>query len=680
MADAAAGTQTPTDEEESVAGRLVVRVVSTREFYGSLGAFETTGRFFPQERKILEAYARLAAAALDSATAVENARRDATTARVLLDLSAALAEIVSLDEVAAKLARAVPAVVDCDRALVLLFDRDRGTGRVAATCGYPADSEMQLRAHTFAAPEAHRVPTGFEIHDGPGDWLPDVIWRLDRVAGAVTVPIVANGECVGRIVATVGDDPRRFRYETQLPDRLRGLAGQAATAVRNSRLLDQVRYQALHDALTGLPNRALIIDRVDHMLARARRHRIPTAVLFIDLDGFKDVNDTLGHETGDQLLQAVAARLATVLRDSDTVGRLGGDEFVVLVEGTSLDAGPELVAERLLDVLREPFDLDGRNCSSLTITASIGIAVGDRISPSELLRDADIALYRAKAAGKNCCVVFEPEMHTAVQDRISLESDLHDALVHNEFFLEYQPIFELRGKQIVGTEALIRWRHATRGLLQPDDFVPVLEESGLIADVGRWVLAEACRQTAVWHANGRSIDISVNVSARQLESDNFLHHVREALEISGLDPAALILEITETAIMRDAESTAARLAEAKRMGVRIAIDDFGTGYSSLAYLRQFPVDALKIDRSFITAIADSTEAGALIHTLVQLGKTLGLETLAEGIEDDFQYAQLQREQCDSGQGFLLAHPLSPEALERYLWSSEASTTTTVTAR
>jgi diguanylate cyclase (GGDEF)-like protein len=392
-------------------------------------------------------------------------------------------------------------------------------------------------------------------------------------------------------------------------------------------------------------------------------------VLFIDLDGFKDVNDTLGHETGDQLLQAVGARLATVLRDSDTVGRLGGDEFVVLVEGTSLDAGPELVAERLLDVLREPFDLEGRNCAALTITASIGIAVGDRISPSELLRDADIALYRAKAAGKDCCVIFEPEMHTAVQDRISLEMDLHDALHRDEFFLEYQPIFELRGKRIVGTEALIRWRHGTRGLLQPDDFVPVLEESGLIADVGAWVLSEACRQTARWHAKGRRIDISVNVSVRQLESDAFLRHVREALDESGLDPASLILEITETAIMRDAESTARRLREAKRMGVRIAIDDFGTGYSSLAYLRQFPVDALKIDRSFITAIADSNEAGALIHTLVQLGKTLGLETLAEGIEEDIQYAQLQREECDSGQGFLLAHPLAPDALERYLAES-----------
>jgi diguanylate cyclase (GGDEF)-like protein len=647
-------------------GSLVVDVRSTRAFYGRLGAFEPHGRFIPQERGILEAYARLAAAALDSATAVEEARRDATTARVLLDLSAALAEIVSLDEVASKLARAVPAVVDCDRALVLLFDADARTGRIAATCGYPPEAERKLRALSFDAPELSRIPAGIEIHDGPSEWIPHGVCNIDHIAGSVTVPIVANGEFVGRIVATVADDAGRFWRAAQLAERLRGLAGQAATAVRNSRLLDQVRYQALHDTLTGLPNRALIIDRVDHMLARARRHRLPTAVLFIDLDGFKDVNDSLGHETGDLLLQAFGARLATVLRDSDTVGRLGGDEFVVLVEGGSLDAGPELVAERLLDVLREPFDLEGRNASALSITASVGIAVGDRISPSELLRDADIALYRAKAAGKDCCVIFEPEMHTAVRDRLSLERDLHDALARDEFFLVYQPIFELREKRIVGTEALIRWDHGDRGLLQPDEFVPVLEESGLIVDVGRWVLDQACRQTAVWHAHGHRVDISVNVSVRQLESDAFLRHVRQALDDSGLDPASLILEITETAIMRDAEATSRRIAAAKAMGVRIAIDDFGTGYSSLAYLRQFPVDALKIDRSFITAIADSTEAGALIHTLVQLGKTLGLETLAEGIEEDIQYAQLQREECDSGQGFLLAHPLEPEALERYL--------------
>ena len=282
------------------------------------------------------------------------------------------------------------------------------------------------------------------------------------------------------------------------------------------------------------------------------------------------------------------------------------------------------------------------------------------------MRDADIALYRAKAAGKNGYVLFEPRMHTALQDRMTLEMDLHGALERDEFFLVYQPIFDLRDGTVSGTEALLRWQHPTRGLLEPDIFVPTLEKSGLIVEVGRWVLEEACQQTARWHAHGHQLDISINVSARQLETTAFPQDIKDTITRSGLDPTSLIIEITETAIMRDPEGTAARLRAIKIPGIRVAIDDFGTGYSSLAYLRQFPVDALKIDRSFITAIAESTEAGALIHTLVQLGKTLGLETLAEGIEDQAQYAHLQREECDRGQGFLLARPLDVTGVEDFL--------------
>jgi diguanylate cyclase (GGDEF)-like protein len=470
---------------------------------------------------------------------------------------------------------------------------------------------------------------------------------------------------VGRVVAVVTRDPQRLRRDAQVVTRLRGFAAQAASAVRNARLVDRIRHQALHDALTGLPNRALIHDRVEQMLARARRNRLPCAALFIDLDGFKDVNDSLGHEAGDLLLQSVASRLATVLRDSDTVGRLGGDEFIVLVEGASLSAGPELVAERILDVLREPFAVANRE-TPLRVTASIGIAVGDRISPSDLLRDADIALYSAKASGKDRYSLFLPEMHTVLQDRMTLEMDLSGAIARGEFFLVYQPIFDLRDGVITGVEALIRWRHPTRGLLSPDDFLPILESSRMIVDVGRWVLDQACRQAASLHASGYPIDISVNVSVRQLERDEFPDEVYQIITRCGLDPRSLIIELTETAIMRDAGGIARQLRALKALGVRVAIDDFGTGYSSLAFLRQFPVDALKIDRSFITAIAKSPEAGALIHTLVQLGKALGLQTLAEGIEDDAQYAHLQLEQCDSGQGFLVAGPLDVAGLERFL--------------
>ncbi len=440
---------------------------------------------------------------------------------------------------------------------------------------------------------------------------------------------------------------------------------------RALRLVDErtgeLRHQALHDILTGLPNRALILDRLEQMLARARREHSAVAALFIDVDNFKDINDTLGHPVGDTLLRAVATRLSTALRESDTVGRLGGDEFVVLVEGASLYAGPEVVAQRLLDVLREPFDL-GDDVRPYLVTASIGIASGERSSADDMLRDADVALYRAKAAGKGCYVLFQPEMQTEIHDRLQLEMELRDAVSDGQLFLLYQPTFDLTTVTVTGVEALVRWQHPRRGIISPSDFIPLAEETGAILDIGRWVLREATRQGAAWHAAGERVTVAVNISVRQLDSAELIHDLRVALAESGFDPGWLVLEITETTIMRDADLTARTLRELKALGVRIAIDDFGTGYSSLAYLEQFPVDALKIDRSFISGIASSSEAGALIHTLVQLGKTLGLETLAEGIEEPHQFERLQVEQCDSGQGFLFARPLPADVVAGFIRS------------
>jgi predicted signal transduction protein with EAL and GGDEF domain len=362
----------------------------------------------------------------------------------------------------------------------------------------------------------------------------------------------------------------------------------------------------------------------------------------------------------------VAERLSVAMRGGDSIGRLGGDEFVVLVDGSSMDVGPEMVAERLLELLRIPFDLPCFPGGPLTLTTSIGIATGVRESANELLRDADIALYQAKAAGKNRYVAFEPEMHTAVQDRHILEMDLRDALALGQYHLVYQPIFNLAGGQTTGFEALLRWDHPERGLVQPDNFIPILEDSGMIVEVGRWVLDEACRQGAQWHARGHRIGISVNVSGRQLETDDLVQLVRTALASSGFPASSLTLEITETAIMKNVGAVISHLSALRGIGVRIAIDDFGTGYSSLAYLQQFPVDTLKIDRSFISTMAGSSESGTLIRTLVQLGKTLGLETVAEGIEETEQYEQLEREHCDSGQGFLYARPLEVDAVEEFL--------------
>jgi diguanylate cyclase (GGDEF)-like protein len=438
---------------------------------------------------------------------------------------------------------------------------------------------------------------------------------------------------------------------------------------------EELSFMATHDALTELPNRTLILDRVEQMLARSRRSQTPVAALFVDLDNFKSINDTLGHGVGDELLRAVTARLGGVIREADALGRLGGDEFVVISEELSLAAGPELVAERLLDALQQPFKLGANKETHLTVTASIGIAAGDHTSAEELLRNADIAMYRAKWDGKNRYAVFETGMQDAVQSRMELEMDLREALENEEFLLAYQPTIKLSDMNPTGVEALIRWKHPVRGVVQPDDFIPLLEETGMIVDVGKWVLEEACTQGAIWRAAGYEIGMAVNVSGRQLDTDQLVADIEGALSHSGLDPSALTIEITETTLMRNVEDTARRLAAIKELGVRIAIDDFGTGYSSLAHLQRFPVDALKIDRSFITGLTHNEEGETLMHTLVQLGKALSIETFAEGIEEEQELSLLREQDCDSGQGFLFARPLDVAATEAFLqqnWPEKAS--------
>jgi diguanylate cyclase (GGDEF)-like protein len=427
----------------------------------------------------------------------------------------------------------------------------------------------------------------------------------------------------------------------------------------------ELRHQASHDPLTGLPNRTLIMDRISQLLARSRRSGNEGAALYVDLDGFKNVNDTLGHAAGDRLLVAAAARLKGTLREADTIGRMGGDEFIVLIDGGALGSAPEVVAERLLSAMRLPFDL-GDGANALIVTTSVGIASGDRESADVLLRDADVALYQAKAAGKNRQYTFSVDLEAAASQRSGLEFDLRSALEANEFTLLYQPIYTLGGLRVVGVEALVRWQCPGRGLVQPGVFIPILERTGQIRDLGHWVLREACTQMASWHAHGYTIDISVNVSGAQLDSDEIIDHVKDALALSGLDAAFLILEVTESSLMRNATATAHTLHALKRLGVRIAVDDFGTGYSSLAYLQQFPVDSLKIDRMFTSAITAWPDSKALIATVAALAHDLGLKTLAEGVETPAQLDHLRTQQIDEIQGFLLSRPLDPQTLERQI--------------
>jgi diguanylate cyclase (GGDEF)-like protein len=425
----------------------------------------------------------------------------------------------------------------------------------------------------------------------------------------------------------------------------------------------ELLHRALHDTLTGLPNRDLVLDRAAVMLERGERDEQKVAAFLIDLDGFNAVNDTYGHRTGDEVLDAVARRLMASLGPSDMLGRMGGDEFVVLAEGPSIAGGVEALAARLLAELSPPFEITGLSVV-VRVSAHIGIAVGPGPNAEDLLRDADTALNEAKS-GKGRFTLFEPAMHTAARGRLSLQVELRAALEQHQFFLVYQPVFRLSDVVPTGVEALLRWRHPLRGVVPPLDFIPLLEETGMIVDVGREVLQLACEQAMEWERRGLPIFVAVNVSALQLESEQFAADVADVLARTGLDPARLEIEITESALMRDAHDTARRLGNLKALGIRLAIDDFGTGYSSLAYLRQFPVDVLKIDRSFVTAMTASTGGMALVRTMLELARALNLETVAEGIEEESQLAALRTELCRSGQGFLMAKPLDPGQIELF---------------
>jgi diguanylate cyclase (GGDEF)-like protein/PAS domain S-box-containing protein len=431
-------------------------------------------------------------------------------------------------------------------------------------------------------------------------------------------------------------------------------------------LEDELRHQAFHDALTGLPNRALFADRLEHALSRTRRSQLRLAVLFIDLDDFKTVNDSLGHGEGDRLLMAVGDRLQGALRAGDTIARMGGDEFAVLVEDPADAGGPVEVAQRLLDSLQPPFEGNGKE---LFVHASVGVAVStsQRQTSEELLRDADISMYKAKSNGKNRLEVFEPSMHTAALDRMALKGDLERALDRGEFGVLYQPIMRLGSGQMAGVEALVRWHHPRRGMVGPLDFIPLAEETGLIIQLGRWVLDEACRQAVAWEAaGGGQLHMSVNVSGRQTQQAGFVAEVAQVLRETGLEPSRLTLEFTESVLMRDAEATTDMLRDLKAVGVRLAIDDFGTGYSSLSYLRRFPIDVLKIDGSFVASMSSGADQAALVRSILKLGETLRLETVAEGIEEIAQLTDLRALGADLGQGFYFARPLTAEAISALL--------------
>ena len=444
-----------------------------------------------------------------------------------------------------------------------------------------------------------------------------------------------------------------------------------ATLAERQEFERQLSHQALHDPLTNLPNRTLLTDRLEHALARQKRSNRLVAVAFLDLDRFKLVNDAHGHPAGDQLLVALAHRLAAAVRPDDTVARFGGDEFVVLSEGLANEAEAVTVATRVIDALKEPFALKS---GQIYLSASIGLAIANGgEKPEDLIRNADAAMYHAKTPDNASIAVYDEQMHVGVLSRLDTERDLHRALAEGELVVHYQPKWSISSGEMAGVEALVRWAHPTRGLLPPAEFISIAEETGLIIPLGEWVLAEACAQTVRWRKElGVAVAVAVNLSGRQLGSPDLPATVAEILRSTGADPSDVWLEVTEGSLLGDESAAVARLAAIRELGVRISIDDFGTGYSSLAYLRTLPLDEIKIDRSFITDIADDVLAGAIVSSVVQLGHALGLVVIAEGVESATQLDALGRFGCDLAQGFHLGRPQTADQLSQLLQSCRRS--------
>jgi diguanylate cyclase (GGDEF)-like protein/PAS domain S-box-containing protein len=574
--------------------------------------------------------------------------------------------------------------------LVLLFAAFSGTSRLLALQNRrlrtsedrfrslvqnSADVSMILRADGTIAYESSAVEQilGYAVTDRIDKPAFDRVHPDDRALAdslLAEVVLVPGVQRTGELRVRHVDGSWRF-LETVLKNLLDhpavgGIVVNYRDITARRALEDELKRQAFHDSLTGLANRALFADRLGHALERTRRLPHPIAILFVDLDDFKTVNDSLGHAEGDELLVAVAERFNKTLRAGDTIARMGGDEFAILVEDPPDVDAPINVAQRLLAALNAPFE---HGSKELFVRASVGIAVSrsDSQTADELLRNADVAMYTAKSNGKNRIEVFQPSMHAAAIARLALKGDLERALERNEFFLVYQPIVRLGTGEIAGAEALVRWRHRDRGTVEPASFIPVAEETGLIVPLGRWVLEQACHQAREWNASShRGVTMSVNVSGRQLVEPGFVDDVRDILRSSGLEAGLLTLELTESVLMRDAEATTAMLRRLKALGVRIAIDDFGTGYSSLNYLRRFPIDELKIDRSFVEGLREGPEQAAVVLSILKLGDTLGLDTIAEGIEDDAQLAELKILGAQFGQGYLFARPLVPAEISAML--------------
>jgi diguanylate cyclase (GGDEF)-like protein len=589
------------------------------------------------------------------------------TAAEQTDLSAAANEWAKAEALVSAAVVAPPADVDSRTATIQRFDMHlhKATASLADTeeTAIEAGREAVARARRLERTTSSLAILGFAIA------IAGALVAGRRVSASLLRPIHLLHESALRI----GGGDLSHRVSLDRTDELGGL-GEAFDAMAerleaNRRLL---AHQSFHDSLTGLPNRALLLDRAQHALDRRGRAGGAVAIVVVDLDEFKTVNDSLGHAAGDEVLRRVAQRVAACVRPGDTVARLGGDELAVLVEDIEREDEVTAPAERVLAAVAEPTVIAGRE---IALSGSAGIAMSWGAEKAEdLLRNADLAMYRSKHAGKSRHTLFEDHMHAEMVERLVLEAQVRHAVDRDEFVLHYQPVVDLRTGAISGVEALVRWQHPERGLLPPGHFIAMAEDTGAIVPIGRWVLDHACQQVAAWrsrHPALGNLTVSVNVSVRQLHEPNLTDHVFVALRRSGLPPEALVLEITETVMMADADLARSRMAELKRLGVRIAVDDFGTGYSSLGYLQSFDIDVLKIDKSFVDGVTEGAEQRAMLEAIIALARALRLTTVAEGIEEDGQHEAMLAMGCTLGQGYLFARPLGVAQLEALLVRSSA---------
>jgi diguanylate cyclase (GGDEF)-like protein len=604
-----------------------------------------------------------------------NGKADDHELRSLLAMSTELARNVDPSAVGDLIARHLAIATGVDECGISYWDRE--SNRVITYGYFPAERRDAIDASYDLAeyPETARVlnesrQVVIDVDDETAD--PHEVDYLRSIGNTVSamLPLVAKREAIGLVELTSAE---RVTFDERRLGLAQTMANEAAMALENARLYERVRHQAFHDPLTRLANRSLFRDRLDHALARSTRGLRAVSVLFVDLDDFKTVNDTYGHTVGDALLVAAGERLLSVVRPGDTVARLGGDEFAVLLE--DIEGGQDAIApaERILAAFSVPFQVAG---NELFIGGSIGIAMGaaGEKTPDELLRNADFAMYQAKSMGKGRYAMFEARMRDAAVERGELAALLRRALDRDELVLHYQPIIDLRSGEVRGLEALVRWQQPQRGLLMPGSFIDIAEETGLIVPIGRWVLREACRQAKAWQERFPSdppLSISVNLSARQFSDPRLVSDIAAAVRDSGIPATSLVLEITESLLVRETDGTISKLRAIRAMGVRLAIDDFGTGYSSLSYLQRFPLDILKIDRAFVEAVGDA-EGSALVRSIVDIGRSLRLSTVAEGIERPEQPAQLLALQCDMGQGYLMNRPQEAVAIDAFLARWEAS--------